>query len=130
MHRFAKCIHIIHFQPCKHVVPSASIARCSLSHLDSPTCAHVSCVQMFKAPVQQAQCGDRAAVAVTQLDAASVERGLLAAPESVSTFPAAVALVDKIRFYAGEGGIPVSHRPLAQNCCAPIASSSTGRVKV
>jgi len=62
----------------------------------------VRSIQMFKAPVQQAQCGDRAAVAVTQLDAASVERGLLAAPESVSTFPAAVALVDKIRFYAGE----------------------------
>lgn len=69
----------------------------------------MSRVQMFKTPVQRAQCGDRAAVAVTQLDAASVERGLLAAPESVPTFPAAVALVDKIRFYAGEWPLHMHH---------------------
>lgn len=56
---------------------------------------------MFRQSVQEACCGDRAAIAVTQLEAASVERCLLAAPGSVPTFSAAIARVDKIRFYTG-----------------------------
>lgn len=61
----------------------------------------VRSLQMFRAPVQSAATGDRAAMAVTQLDAEAVERGLAAAPGSVPTFVAAVAAVEKIRFFLG-----------------------------
>lgn len=52
-------------------------------------------------PVQSIQRGDRAGICVTQLNPKLVERGLAAAPGSVPTFSAAVAVVDKVRFYAG-----------------------------
>lgn len=62
----------------------------------------VRSIQMFRQPVQEALCGDRAAFAVTRLEASNVERCLLAAPGSVPSFSAAVAHVHKIRFYAGD----------------------------
>lgn len=62
----------------------------------------VRSLQMFSTPVQAAAAGDRAAMAVTQLEAGQVERGLAAAPGSVPTFSAAVAAIEKIRFFAGE----------------------------
>ena len=40
-------------------------------------------------------------VCVTQLDPGLLERGLAAEPGSVPTFNAAVAAVEKIRFFAG-----------------------------
>lgn len=46
--------------------------------------------------------GDRVGVCVTQLDPGGVERGWLAAPGSVPTFSAAVAQLEKIRFFLGE----------------------------
>lgn len=61
----------------------------------------VRSIQVFRQAVQEARCGDRAAIAVTQLEAATVERCLLAAPGSVPSFSAAIARVDKIRFYVG-----------------------------
>jgi hypothetical protein len=62
----------------------------------------VKSAQVFKRPVQSIVAGDRAGICVTQLDAGLLERGLAAAPGSVPTFAAAIARVDKIRFYPGE----------------------------
>lgn len=90
---------------------------------------------MFRAAAQRAGCGDRAAVAVTQLDAGAVERGLLAAPASVPSFSAAVALVDKIRFYAGgpPHGHPLNPRISLAGCHwvappPPASRSSAGHL--
>lgn len=58
-------------------------------------------VQMFRRPVGSCRAGDRLGICVTQLDPALVERGLAAAPGSVPTFSAALAQVERIRFYAG-----------------------------
>lgn len=58
-------------------------------------------IHMFHRPVNSVQRGDRAGICVTQLNPKLVERGLAAAPGSVPTFSAAVAAVDKVRFYAG-----------------------------
>lgn len=46
--------------------------------------------------------GDRVGICVTQLDPSSVERGWLCSPGSVPTFTAAVAALEKIRFYLGD----------------------------
>ena len=45
--------------------------------------------------------GDRVGICVTQLDPDVMERGLASEPGSVPTFNAAVAAVEKIRFFAG-----------------------------
>ncbi|MEW5314412.1 MAG: hypothetical protein WDW38_005913 [Sanguina aurantia] len=62
----------------------------------------VRSMQMFRRPTQRAAAGDRVGICLTQLDAALVERGLLAAPGTVPTFSMAVAAVEKIRFYSGK----------------------------
>lgn len=59
-------------------------------------------IQVFRQAVEEAYCGDRAAIAVKQLETSAVERCLVAAPGSLRTISAAVARVHKIRFYAGE----------------------------
>jgi selenocysteine-specific elongation factor len=61
-------------------------------------------IHMFHKPVTSLHRGDRAAICVTQLNPKLVERGLAAAPGSLPTFSAAVAVVDKVRFYGG--GVP------------------------
>lgn len=61
----------------------------------------VKSMQMFRKPVMAVSQGDRAALCVTQFNAKLIERGLAAAPGTVPTFTAAVASVDKVRFYAG-----------------------------
>lgn len=61
----------------------------------------VKSLQMFHNPVNQVTQGDRAAICVTQLNSKLIERGLAAAPGTVPTFSAAVAAIDKVRFYAG-----------------------------
>jgi hypothetical protein len=58
-------------------------------------------MQMFKRPVQTVQAGERAGICVTKLDPDLLERGLAAAHGTVPTFSAAVAQVEKIRFYPG-----------------------------
>ncbi|KAK9843360.1 hypothetical protein WJX74_010898 [Apatococcus lobatus] len=60
----------------------------------------IKSMQMFKQPVQQCQQGDRAGICVTQLDPDALERGLACAPGSLPSFSAAVAAVEKVRFYA------------------------------
>ena len=62
----------------------------------------VKSMQMFKVPAQRITQGDRAGVCVTNLDAASVERGILATPGTVPTLHAAIALVRKVRFFRGK----------------------------
>ena len=46
--------------------------------------------------------GDRVGMCVTQLDPNLLERGLACAPGTVPAFSAAIAGVEKVRFYAGE----------------------------
>lgn len=62
----------------------------------------VKSMQMFKKPVNKAVQGDRLGICVTQLDPGLIERGLVCAPGTVPTFTGAVAVVEKIRFYAGK----------------------------
>eukprot|EP00798_Chlamydomonas_sp_ICE-L_P015847 gene15847-21974_t len=64
----------------------------------------VKSMQAFKRPVTKAVQGDRVGICVTQLDPTLLERGLAAAPGSIPTFTAAIASVEKIRFYAGKVG--------------------------
>ena len=59
----------------------------------------VKSMQMFKKPCSLARRGDRLGVCVTQLDAALVERGVVAEPGSVPTITGALARVERIRFY-------------------------------
>ena len=61
----------------------------------------VKSMQRFRQPVDYAEQGDRVGICVTQLDSKLVERGLLCTPGSVHTYTAAIAVVDKIRFYKG-----------------------------
>ena len=61
----------------------------------------VKSMQMFHAPVTSIRQGDRAGICVTNLDAALVERGLVASPGTVPTLQGAIALVRKIRFFKG-----------------------------
>eukprot|EP00884_Botryococcus_braunii_P021357 jgi/Botrbrau1/7905/Bobra.9_2s0078.2 len=62
----------------------------------------VKSIQMFRRPVDICQAGDRAGICVTQLDANLVERGLACTPGSVPSFSAAIAVLQKIRFYPGK----------------------------
>ncbi|KAK9906478.1 hypothetical protein WJX75_002571 [Coccomyxa subellipsoidea] len=61
----------------------------------------VKSMQVFRKPVLTCRQGDRAGICVTQLNAASLERTLLCAPGSVPTFTAAIAAVEKVRFFSG-----------------------------
>ena len=58
-------------------------------------------MQMFRRPVVRCVAGDRVGICVTQLDPKVIERGLACTPGSVPTFSAAIAAVEKIRFYQG-----------------------------
>jgi len=61
----------------------------------------VKSIQMFKKPVSVIRQGERAGICVTNLDATSVERGIAAAPGTVPTLSAVIALVKKIRYFTG-----------------------------
>mmetsp|Transcript_10918 Transcript_10918/g.32591 ORF Transcript_10918/g.32591 Transcript_10918/m.32591 type:complete len:694 (-) Transcript_10918:28-2109(-) len=61
----------------------------------------VKSMQMFRRPVRRVRCGDRAGLCLSQLDAAALERGVIAAPGSVPGIQAAFALVRKVRFFRG-----------------------------
>lgn len=56
---------------------------------------------MFRRPVQRCTVGDRVGICVSQLDPKTIERGLACTPGSVPTFSAAIAAVEKIRFFQG-----------------------------
>lgn len=61
----------------------------------------VKSIQVFRQPVGRCQQGDRAGICLTQLDPSAIERTLLAAPGTVPTFTAAIAAVEKVRFFLG-----------------------------
>jgi len=62
----------------------------------------VKSMQMFKRPVQQAGTGDRVGLCVAGLSPDRMERGLMCAPGAVPTFSAAVAAVERIRYFRGD----------------------------
>ena len=79
--------------------------------------------------MQSCQQGDRAGLCVTQLDAKLVERGIVCAPGSVPTFSAAIAAVERVRFYSGKlpssGKVRSAQQPVIPNTlCAPAACPS------
>mmetsp|Transcript_19889 Transcript_19889/g.59445 ORF Transcript_19889/g.59445 Transcript_19889/m.59445 type:complete len:323 (+) Transcript_19889:26-994(+) len=59
----------------------------------------VKSMQMFRRPVEAAVMGDRLGMCVTALDAKTIERGVVCAPGSLPAMTAAVACVEKIRFF-------------------------------
>ena len=59
----------------------------------------VKSIQQFRRPSSRAVAGERAGLCLTKLDASKLERGLLAAPESVPSLTRIVARVEKIRYY-------------------------------
>lgn len=59
----------------------------------------VKSMQMFRRPVTAASMGDRLGMCVTSVDAKSIERGIVCAPGSLPAMTAAVAQVEKIRFF-------------------------------
>ena len=56
-------------------------------------------MQMFRKPVKTARQGDRVGICVTGLDASTIERGILAAPNSVPLLSSAICLVKKVRYF-------------------------------
>lgn len=60
------------------------------------------CLQVFKKPVQACMQGDRAGICVTQLDPKLIERCIVCSPGTVPTFSAAIAAVERVRFYSGK----------------------------
>lgn len=75
--------------------------------------AQVRSMQMFRRPVPRCAAGDRVGICVTQLDPKLIERGLACAPGSVPTFTAAIAAVEKIRFFQGAPGVRSRFQGLA-----------------
>ena len=59
----------------------------------------VKSIQMFRKPVQSAQVGDRVGICVAGLDAKSIERGIVAAPDTVPRISGALCLVRRVRFF-------------------------------
>ncbi|GAB4820810.1 hypothetical protein N2152v2_007856 [Parachlorella kessleri] len=62
----------------------------------------VRSMQVFRQPVASCREGDRVGICLTQLDPGLIERGVACAPGTVPTFEAAVAAVEKVRFFAGD----------------------------
>lgn len=86
---------------CTHVLQGSCQVNDTVELPALKLTKQVKSIQMFKRPVTSVTRGDRAALCVTQLNAKLLERGLAAAPGTVPTFAAAVAAVDKVRFYGG-----------------------------
>lgn len=59
----------------------------------------VKSMQIFHRAVESAGQGDRVALCLTNLDARLLERSLAAAPNTLPSFSAAIALVRKVRFF-------------------------------
>ena len=58
-------------------------------------------MQMYRRPVQRAAQGDRIGLCIANLDPSLIERGIAAAPGTVKSLTAAVALVRGVKFYRG-----------------------------
>jgi selenocysteine-specific elongation factor len=61
----------------------------------------VKSMQMFKRQVERVGQGDRAGICVGNLDADVMERGIAAKPDSVQLWKGAIAVVRKVKYYAG-----------------------------
>jgi hypothetical protein len=61
--------------------------------------SQVKSMQMFRKPVKVAQQGDRVGICVTGLDPSNIERGVLAAPNSVPLLSSAICLAKKVRYF-------------------------------
>lgn len=61
----------------------------------------VKSIQMFRRQIQKIQQGDRAGICVSNLDAKVLERGIAASPGAVQLWKGGIAVVRKIRYYAG-----------------------------
>lgn len=59
----------------------------------------VKSLQMFKEPAKRAVKGDRVALCLPQVDAGAIERGFVAAPESIKPLKGCVASAVKVRYY-------------------------------
>lgn len=62
----------------------------------------VKSMQMFHKPVQRAIKGERAAICVTQLDADSLERGIVCEPGSIPVLNGTVASALRVRYFKGK----------------------------
>ena len=62
----------------------------------------VKSIQQFRVGVDAIEAGDRAGVCLTQLDPASLERGVVCSPGAVPLVPALTASLALIPFYKGE----------------------------
>ena len=59
----------------------------------------IKSIQMFRKPVQRATQGDRVGVCVAGLNPKTVERGIVAAPDTVPLINGALCLIRKVRFF-------------------------------
>ena len=59
----------------------------------------VKSIQIFHQPVPQLQCGERGGLLVSGLDASSLERGLICAPQSVPLAHAVIISIEAVRFH-------------------------------
>ena len=68
--------------------------------------------------------GDRAGICVTQLDPKLIERCIVCTPGTVPTFSAAIAAVERVRFYSGK--LPSSSKvrspPPGLSACACLSN--------
>lgn len=63
--------------------------------------------------------GDRAGICVTQLDPKLIERCIVCTPRTVPTFSAAIAAVERVRFYSGK--LPSSSKVRSPHqVCLPV----------
>lgn len=62
----------------------------------------IKSMQVFRKPVESVMQGDRVGICVTQLDATSLERGIVGSPGSIPTMYAVIMEIHPIRFYKSE----------------------------
>jgi len=88
----------------------------------------VKSIQIFREPQKTARAGDRAALCVTQFDAAKVERGLLAAPGVLKPVDHVVVRIDRVKLFRepiksrAKFNITIGH----QTCSAVIGLFTPG----
>ena len=84
-------------------------------------------VQVFRKPVQSCVQGDRAGICVTQLDPKLIERCIMCTPGTIPTFTAAIAAVERVRFYSGKLPSSSKVRTLIA-CTATAAMAAVARI--
>ena len=71
--------------------------------------------------------GDRAGICVTQLDPKLIERCIVCSPGTVPTFSAAIAAVERVRFYSGNLPSTSKVRPRSESQTCMCYSVLTSR---